>query len=66
MVIDAYSTCLKVHCVKSTTSGATIEKFREIFAKHSLPATLVSDNGSNFTSSEFEEFMKRKALNTSR
>lgn len=62
MVIDAYSTCLKVHCTKSTTSGATIEKLIEIFAKHVFPATLVSDNGSNFTSSEFEEFMKRNGI----
>ena len=44
-----YDKWLEVHCMKSTTSGATIEKLREIFA----------DNGSNFTSSEFEEFMKR-------
>ena len=62
MVIDAYSTCLKVHCMKSTTSGATIEKLRKIFAKHGLPATLVSDNGSNFTSSEFQEFMKTNGI----
>ena len=48
--------------MKSTTSSATIEKLREIFAIHGLPATLVSDNGSNFTSSEFEEFMKRTGI----
>ena len=62
VVIDAYSKWLEVHCMKSTTSSATIEKLREIFAIHGLPATLVSDNGSNFTSSEFEEFMKRNGI----
>ena len=62
IVIDAYSKWLEVHCMKSTTSNATIEKLREIFATHGLPATLVSDNGSNFTSSEFEEFMKRNGI----
>ena len=62
IVIDAYSKWLEVHYMKSTTSNATIEKLREIFATHGLPATLVSDNGSNFTSSEFEEFMKRNGI----
>ncbi|XP_044184326.1 LOW QUALITY PROTEIN: uncharacterized protein K02A2.6-like [Acropora millepora] len=62
IVIDAYSKWLEVHCMKSTTSNATIEKLREIFATHGLPATLVSDNGSNFITSEFEEFMKQNGI----
>lgn len=48
--------------MKSTTSSATIEKLREIFSIHGLPKTLVSDNGSNFTSLEFEEFMKKNGI----
>jgi len=48
--------------MKSITSTATIEKLREMFATHGLPATLVSDNGSNFTSSEFQEFMKKNGI----
>lgn len=62
VVIDAYSKWLDVHRMSSTTSGATIEKLREIFAIHGLPAVLVSDNGSNFTSAEFEEFMKKNGI----
>lgn len=44
------------------TSNA-IEKLREIFATHGLPATLV-DHGyvSNFTCSEFEELLKRNDI----
>lgn len=48
--------------MKSTTSSATIEKLREMFPTHGLPATLVSDNGSNFSSSEFQEFIKRNGI----
>ena len=57
VVMDAYSKWLEVHRMKSITSTATIEKLREMFATRGLPATLVSDNGSNFTSSEFQEFI---------
>ena len=62
VVVDAYSKVLEVHRMKSITSTATIEKLREMFATHGLPATLVSDNGSNFTSSEFQEFMKKNGI----
>lgn len=62
VVIAAYSKWLEVHQMKSTTSTATIEKLREIFATHGIPETVVSDNGTNFTSSEFEEFMKRNGI----
>lgn len=48
--------------MKSTTSTATIEKLREIFAMHGLPEVVVSDNGTNFTSAEFAEFMKRNGI----
>ena len=60
--MDAYSKWLEVHRMKSITSTATIEKLREMFATHGLPATVVSDNGSNFTSSEFQEFMKKNGI----
>ena len=62
VVVDAYSKWLEVHRMKSITSTATIERLREMFATHGLPATLVSDNGSNFTSSEFQGFMKKNGI----
>ena len=62
VVVDAYSKWLEVRRMRSTTSAATIEKLREMFATHGLPATVVSDNGSNFTSSEFQEFMKKNGI----
>ena len=61
VVMDAYSKWLEVHRMKSIMPTATIEKLREMFATHGLPATLVSNNGSNFTSSEFQ-FTKRNGI----
>ena len=59
VVMDAYSKWSEVHRMKSITSTATIEKLREMFATHGLLTTLVSENGSNFTSAEFQELMRR-------
>ena len=42
----------------SSTSAATIEKMKLSFACHGLPVLLVTDNGSNCTSQEFEAFLK--------
>ena len=63
VLVDAYSKWLEVHVMKSTTSTATIEKLREIFATHGLPKTVVSDNGTNFSSNEFELFMSQNGIN---
>ena len=50
---------------KITRSGlnvSTINKLREIYATHGLPETVVSDNGTNVTSSEFEDFMRQNGV----
>ena len=44
--------------VKSATTYATIEEFRKLFADKGIPETVVTDNGTCFTSGEFQTFMK--------
>ena len=58
ILIDAYSKWMEVFPMNTSTSSATIEKLRMVFATHGLPEKLVSNNGSNFTSEEFEQFLK--------
>ena len=43
--------------VPSTSLQATIKALRPIFATHGLPEIVVPDNGSAFTSEEFQEFV---------
>ena len=62
LVIDSNSKWLEVELMPSTTSEATIEKLREMFARYGNPEQLVSDNGPQFTSHEFAEFMKRNGI----
>ena len=56
VVVDAYSKFPEVVKMTTTTAGTTITALRDIFSRHGLPEILVSDNGSQFTSREFEKF----------
>lgn len=62
IVVDAHSKWLEVVTVPSANSLNTIEKLRVMFATHGLPEVIVSDNGSAFTSAEFQEFAKRNGI----
>ena len=62
IVIDAHSKWLEVIVVPSTSSSNTIRALRTLFATHGLPEVVVSDNGTAFTSSEFQEFMKKNGI----
>ena len=58
VVYDAYTRWPEVIKMnKDTTSTATIRALREIFSRNGLPHVIVSDNGTNFTSKEFESFL---------
>ncbi|KAL5457266.1 hypothetical protein EMCRGX_G034513 [Ephydatia muelleri] len=43
---------------RSATSAVTIQKLEASFSCHGLPVTVVTDNGSAFTSQEFEYFLQ--------
>ena len=55
VVVDAHSKWPELIPMASTTTEKTITELRKIFATHGLPEQLVSDNGAQFTSYEFEE-----------
>jgi transposase InsO family protein len=38
------------------TSGEVIAKLKSHFARHGIPYSLMTDNGSQYTSSEFQKF----------
>ena len=44
--------------LESLTSGAVIEELKRQFGVHGIPAEVVSDNGSQFSSLEFQYFAK--------
>ncbi|KAG1937540.1 retrotransposable element [Pimephales promelas] len=62
ILVDSHSKWMEVYPVTHATSRITIEKLRMCFSTHGLPKMLVSDNGTCFTSNEFEMFMKNNGI----
>ncbi|KAL5517154.1 hypothetical protein EMCRGX_G002638 [Ephydatia muelleri] len=66
VVVDAHSKWPEVIEMTSTTSELTIQALRGLFAVHGLPDQLVSDNGPQFVSKEFQRFMKENGVQHTR
>ena len=62
IVADSHSKWIEVEVMSSITSEATIKKLRDMFARHGIPQQLMGDNGSQFTSQEFSDFMKGNGI----
>lgn len=59
ILVDAYSKWLEVFKMPSLTSQVTITRLRRLFAAYGLPEHIVTDNGTQFTSVEFKNFMQQ-------
>ena len=62
IIVYAHSKWLDVCPMKTATTAATIERLRWSFATHGLPDTIVSDNGTVFTSGEFSNFLQSRGI----
>ena len=62
IVVDAFSKWPEVCPVERTTSTVTISKLRSVFSRFGMPHTIVSDNGTAFTSAEFSEFCDQNGI----
>ena len=56
VIVDAHSKWIEVFKMSSTTATATIQVLRTTFACYGIPESIVSDNGPQFSSSEFAQF----------
>ena len=62
IIIDAHSKWLEIFQMSSTTSTATIQCLRDVFARFGLPERIVTDNAPNLVSTEFSHFLKQNGI----
>ena len=62
LVIDAHSKWGEVFQMAQTTATKTIEVLRQLFSSYGLPEQIVSDNGPQFVSEEFRQFMQSNGI----
>ncbi|CAC5415744.1 unnamed protein product [Mytilus coruscus] len=65
-MVDAHSKWPEVIKMKNITSESTINVLRTIFSRNGMPSRIVSDNGPQFTSQEFENFMQLNGIKHTR
>ena len=56
--VDYYSSFWEIDLLEDTRSATVIRKLKAQFARHGIPETCVSDNGSQFISDEFKKFSR--------
>ena len=56
IVVDAFSKWPEIVQMRTSTTTATIEELGRIFAQQGYPKVLVSDNGTQFTAKEFQDY----------
>ena len=62
IVIDAHSKWPEVIPMSTTTATQTIKTLRKLSAQFGIPEQLVSDNGPQFTSDEFTQFLQSNGI----
>jgi len=62
VVVDAHSKWPEVFQLSCTTTSKTIATLRHLFAAYGLPEQLVADNGPQFTSQEFQTFLRQNGV----
>ena len=56
LLVDYYSRWIEVSHLSNITSASVIRSFKAIFAKFGIPEFVYSDNGTQYSSSEFARF----------
>ena len=57
IVVDAHSKWPEAQVMPTTTAARTITALREMFARYGILQQLVSDNGPQFVSQQFDQFL---------
>ena len=58
LVVDYFSRWVEFSPLRDTTSSNVINRLKVLFARYGIPETLVSDNGPQYKSEQFNQFME--------
>nr|KAG5701731.1 hypothetical protein BaRGS_004333 [Batillaria attramentaria] len=58
VMVDYYSRFIEIVQLSNLTSSLVVSKLKTLFARHGIPETVVSDNATQFSSSEFQDFAR--------
>lgn len=62
VIVDYYSRYFEVVVLKTVTSAVLKDRLRTIFARLGMPYSLKTDNGPQFVSSEFREYLRENNI----
>ena len=62
LLVDYCSSYVKIAKLEKTTSSDVILHLRSVFARHSIPEVVVSDNGPQYAGFEFAKFAEEKGF----
>ena len=63
VIVDAYTKWVEAYDVNNTSTSVVIESLYEFMSRFGVPNTVVSDNGTAFTSQEFKLFCNLNGIN---
>ncbi|KAJ0175476.1 hypothetical protein K1T71_008635 [Dendrolimus kikuchii] len=59
LLVDYFSNFIEVSPLKSISTKAVVTAMKDQFARHGIPAELITDNGPAFFSKEFRDFARK-------
>lgn len=62
IIVDSHPKWLEVFPMATTTATATINVLRAVFARYGLPHKVISDNGPQFVSEEYQTFLRMNKI----
>ena len=63
IVVDFYSRYFEVAVLNATTRADVIHHIKSFFSRHGIPKSILTDNGSQFTSYSFAQFCQVWKIN---
>ena len=66
LLADSYSKWIEPEQMSSTKTFYTVKVLQNWFSRYGIPLQLVSDNGPQFVSDEFDHFLKMNGIKHTR